>query len=417
MPAVPILRTRLLVAVVTTLSMMFTLVETWAEPSLAAPVGGLSKFTPLQPERILDTRSGVGAPVGALPADGMLNLEVVGRGGVPASGVSTVVLNVTITGTSGTGHVSVFPTNTNGPGGAPAQPGSSSINHTDMTRTIAGLVHAPVGVDGKVTIYTARGGHLLADVFGFYSAAAESAAGRFVPLSPSRILDTRTTSAPAPAPSPSPSPTPSPSPSPAATKPANPGDTKNCGDFSTWREAQDWFEYYYPHYGDVARLDADGDRIACETLPGAPGSLRTRGSVKTAPNSSTQLQVTGRGGVPASGVAAVALNITATQAERAGFVQAIPTGGSTATASSSNLNVSAAGQTIANLVIVPVGSNGQITLYTSMATHLLADVAGYYTDASAGSSTAGLFQAVEPHRELDTRTASGYFGTSGQKPA
>lgn len=54
------------------------------------------------------------------------------------------------------------------------------------------------------------------------------------------------------------------------TKPANPGDTKNCGDFSTWREAQDWFEFYYPHYGDVANLDGDNDRVACESLPGAP---------------------------------------------------------------------------------------------------------------------------------------------------
>jgi hypothetical protein len=234
MPAVRVVRIRLLVAVAAALSMMFTLVVSWAEPSSAAPVAGLSKFTPLQPERILDTRSGVGAPVGALPAGGMLNLEVLGRGGVPSPGVSTVVLNVTITGTTGTGHVSVFPTSTVDPGGGSALPGSSSINHTDLTRTIAGLVHAPLGVDRQVTIYTARGGHLLADVFGFYSASGESAAGRFVPLSPSRILDTRTTTSPTPSP-----PSPSPSPSPTTTKPANPGDTKNCSDFSTWRAAQD----------------------------------------------------------------------------------------------------------------------------------------------------------------------------------
>jgi putative cell wall-binding protein/beta-lactamase superfamily II metal-dependent hydrolase len=60
------------------------------------------------------------------------------------------------------------------------------------------------------------------------------------------------------------------SPPPSEPTPANPGDSKNCGDFATWREAQDWFEYYYPHYGDVANLDADGDQVACESLPGAP---------------------------------------------------------------------------------------------------------------------------------------------------
>lgn len=52
--------------------------------------------------------------------------------------------------------------------------------------------------------------------------------------------------------------------------PSNPGDTKNCGDFSTWRAAQDWFETYYPYYGDVAKLDFDNDLIACESNPGAP---------------------------------------------------------------------------------------------------------------------------------------------------
>ncbi len=56
------------------------------------------------------------------------------------------------------------------------------------------------------------------------------------------------------------------------SKPANPGDAKNCttADFPTWRQAQDWFNYYYPYYGDVARLDQDNDRIACEALPGHP---------------------------------------------------------------------------------------------------------------------------------------------------
>lgn len=53
--------------------------------------------------------------------------------------------------------------------------------------------------------------------------------------------------------------------------PANPGDTRNCGDFATWDEANAWFTKYLPYYGDVARLDADGNRVPCESLPGAPG--------------------------------------------------------------------------------------------------------------------------------------------------
>ncbi|MFW2512234.1 S-layer homology domain-containing protein [Demequina sp. SO4-13] len=52
--------------------------------------------------------------------------------------------------------------------------------------------------------------------------------------------------------------------------PPNPGDTKNCGDFSRWSDAQEWHDRYYRHYGDVGRLDADGDGVVCESLPGAP---------------------------------------------------------------------------------------------------------------------------------------------------
>ncbi|MBG6212479.1 hypothetical protein RCH23_001587 [Cryobacterium sp. CAN_C3] len=37
--------------------------------------------------------------------------------------------------------------------------------------------------------------------------------------------------------------------------PANPGDTKNCGDFSTWADAQNRHDTYYSSSGDVARLD------------------------------------------------------------------------------------------------------------------------------------------------------------------
>lgn len=49
--------------------------------------------------------------------------------------------------------------------------------------------------------------------------------------------------------------------------PPNPGDARNCSDFSTQAEAQAWFDRYFPHYGDVARMDRDGDGVACESLP------------------------------------------------------------------------------------------------------------------------------------------------------
>lgn len=61
-----------------------------------------------------------------------------------------------------------------------------------------------------------------------------------------------------------------PTPPPPPVPPRNPGDSVNCGDFDTWAQAQAWFTTYFPLYGDVAKLDADGDGTACESLPGAP---------------------------------------------------------------------------------------------------------------------------------------------------
>ena len=52
--------------------------------------------------------------------------------------------------------------------------------------------------------------------------------------------------------------------------PDNPGNTKNCSDFSTYPAAKAWFDTYFPYYGDVARLDGDNDGEPCESLPGGP---------------------------------------------------------------------------------------------------------------------------------------------------
>jgi len=52
--------------------------------------------------------------------------------------------------------------------------------------------------------------------------------------------------------------------------PVNPGNSKNCSDFSTYPAAKAWFDTYFPYYGDVARLDGDNDGKPCESLPGIP---------------------------------------------------------------------------------------------------------------------------------------------------
>lgn len=52
----------------------------------------------------------------------------------------------------------------------------------------------------------------------------------------------------------------------ASSELTNPGDTKNCADFGTYDEAKAWFDTYYPKFGDVAKLDGNGDGVPCESL-------------------------------------------------------------------------------------------------------------------------------------------------------
>ena len=51
-----------------------------------------------------------------------------------------------------------------------------------------------------------------------------------------------------------------------ATGLGDPGDSKNCKDFASYGEAKAWFDKYYPTYGDVAKLDGNGDGRPCESL-------------------------------------------------------------------------------------------------------------------------------------------------------
>ena len=156
-----------------------------ARHPLVVPVTVPGGFVATGPTRILDTRSGLGAPNAAVAAHGSVTLTVAGTGGVPLSGVGAVVVNVTAADETGTGYVTVFPA------GA-ARPATSSLNLTPP-HSVANLVTVPLGAAGAITLYNGSAGttDLIADVAGYYLAGAPVDAGAFAPLTPSRILDTR----------------------------------------------------------------------------------------------------------------------------------------------------------------------------------------------------------------------------------
>jgi hypothetical protein len=62
-----------------------------------------------------------------------------------------------------------------------------------------------------------------------------------------------------------------------------------------------------------------------------------------------------------------------------------------------------AGHTSATHAIVPLGSGGTISVFTSNTSHIVVDVMGYITDGTTAASTAGLFVPIAPDRYYDSR--------------
>lgn len=136
---------------------------------------------------------------------------------------------------------------------------------------------------------------------------------------------------------------------------------------------------------------------------GEPNAGKTLG-----PSSTLTVQVTGKGGVPSSGVGAVVANVTATGTTATGYLTAYPTGASRPLAS--NLNW-VSGATVANRVIVPVGTNGQIEIYNAQGrANVVVDVTGYFTTGASAPAGATLYTPISPIRVLDTRHSGRRLG-------
>jgi hypothetical protein len=138
---------------------------------------GTSRFTPLSPTRIADSRSNLGTDrVG--PGE-TVALQVAGIGGVP-TGATAVSLNVTSTDAGANGFVTAWACDD-------ARPNVSNLNQqTGGARP--NLVVTPVAADGTVCLYTSSDVELIVDVTGYYS---PSSTQRFVPSAPFRLIDTR----------------------------------------------------------------------------------------------------------------------------------------------------------------------------------------------------------------------------------
>jgi hypothetical protein len=135
--------------------------------------------------------------------------------------------------------------------------------------------------------------------------------------------------------------------------------------------------------------------------------LDTRQSTPIAASDDITVPIAGHGAVPLTGVSAVVLNVTAVSPQSTGFLTVFPTG--TARPTTSNVNFRPA-VTVPNLVVMPLGANGSVDIYSNAATpqQVIVDVFGYFVDGV--NLTAGAFGSVSPTRVLDSRNGTGMAG-------
>ncbi|MFE2065707.1 PKD domain-containing protein [Streptomyces sp. NPDC059467] len=139
-------------------------------------------YHPVTPVRLLDTRTGTGGVRSPVAGGHSVTLAVGGTHGVPA-GADAVVLNVTATTTKASGDLTIATHSTN----------DSVVSGPYWTtgQTATAQVVIPV-YDGKVVLHndSKASANLVTDLVGWYGTA--TGGSEFLPVTPARILDTRT---------------------------------------------------------------------------------------------------------------------------------------------------------------------------------------------------------------------------------
>ena len=126
-----------------------------------APGGAGDRFTASTPNRVVDTRQPLGLS-GRFQPGQTRQFTVAGAGGVPSTGVSAVVVNATVTNTTGTSFLTIFPTGED-------VPTASNLNWFPG-QTRPNLVVVPLDENGSISLYNDRGQtDVVLDVVGWFS--------------------------------------------------------------------------------------------------------------------------------------------------------------------------------------------------------------------------------------------------------
>jgi len=148
-----------------------------------------ARYTPIVPNRVVDTRADPAYHVGPLSRLGdhsdPRSLTVTGGStGVPI-GASAIVANVTVVDPSAASHLDVWPDGS-------AHPNSSNLNY-GPGQTVANLVVVKVSAGGKIDLVNQNGSvDVIVDIVGYFT--VDPSASGFVAVTPNRLADTRTDS-------------------------------------------------------------------------------------------------------------------------------------------------------------------------------------------------------------------------------
>lgn len=374
---------------------------------------GGERFTPIEPERVLDTREDGDGPVSP---GSPIRLRLGGT--LVPTDATAVVLNVTAAGPSGVGNVRVYPT----PEGPDVPPVVSNLNVVPgvdqpnlVTVQLAGDT-VSLAVDGMRT-------HLVADLAGYYSPGGATA---YEPVDPVRVMDLRTgtggvpvgrlgagrwvdlqvtgrAGVPADASAvvlnltgvtPSGATNVRAYPTPAGSEDQTPPLVSNLN-LQPGRDQPNLVTVQVGDGGRVRFYSESSDPYLVADLTGYYSPTATSGFVPLAParvadsrlghglaaplvaGTTSQLRVGGVGDVPSTATAVV-LNVTAVGPAGSSNVRVFPGSTTGQVPLVSNLNV-VRGRDEPNLVIVPLGTAGKVSFFSQSAgLHLVADLGGYF---------------------------------------
>ena len=404
----------------------------------AESTGQATRYVAFSPIRVLDTREGGADPLRSRASMSIqpLTPAVLAAAGADPLDIEAVAINLTIVDPVLPGWLKTFPTSQP----APDIFSASAVNNQFANENIANFSIVPVGANGRISIQSLSGSDVVVDVQGVFTRSTGSKAGRFIPLAtPRRALDTRPTG-PIPAkknivldlagtvgipPNAS-----------AAVINVVAADTRQPGFLTMWPENEtrpdpasniNYPGGFYNIAGSaITRLSNGKLRIYAHGttdvvvdvvgyMTGDSDANGTRGLFvpveperhydsrsNEPPFGTTQLRartartigIAGKFSVPATGVEAVASNITMTETAGPGFLAVYPKNPRPDPYSTVN-NVFVR-HSIANHAIVELDS-GSLTIYTHNTADAIVDITGYFLD--------GTVTPPERARRTNTSTA------------